>query len=111
MKDTVNVLCLKQLGLATSSGVDVYEVAVFYPTQAELAMDGCHAPSSQLFCALQSGDVKQLCGFQPQHFRPFLPCLVRMSLSPTPSHSLQGQHSQERRKVVLALIAGVVGNS
>ena len=69
------------------------------------------APSSRLFSLLQSGNVRQLWGCSPAKLRPFLPCLVRMALSPTVLSSSDAQseaHAQDRKKVVLSLLAGVL---
>ena len=68
------------------------------------------APSSRLFSLLQSGNVRQLWGCSPAKLRPFLPCLVRMALSPIvlSSSDAQSEAAQDRKKVVLSLLAGVL---
>ena len=66
-------------------------------------------PSPEVFQLLQAGDLRGLWGCGPGKLHPFLPYLVRMSLSPA---SLSSSHSQtdmldRDRKLVLSMIAGM----
>ena len=69
---------------------------------------GGSRPSSEVFQILQAGDVKRLWGYPPGKLRPFLPYLVRMTLSPTPP-ILSDSHTETwvwDSKLILSLIAG-----
>lgn len=72
------------------------------------------SPSPKVYTALLSGNVKELAACDQHELRPFLPSLVRMVLSSstTMSHLSSIKQWEGKRKVVHALISGMIeGNA